>query len=266
MKKVFLRIFIVLSILYILFCGGFYLFQEKLIFYPQALDKNYSFTFKQNFEELNIETQDELSLNSLLFKADTAKGVIIFLHGNAGALDTWGRLAPLYREQNYDILFFDYRGFGKSDGKIENQFQLLRDVQTVYDTIKARYSEDRITIIGYSIGTGLATYLASKNNPQKLILIAPYYSLTNVIQSICPVVPKFLIKYKLETYKYIPDCSMPIIIFHGNEDQVIDYENSVMLDKLLSAKDNLISLEGVGHNDILENEVYKRNLREILAK
>lgn len=266
MKKILFRIFIVLSILYILFCIGFYLFQEKLIFYPQKLDENYQFSFDQRYEELNIKTQDGLFLNSFLFKADSTKGVIIFLHGNAGALDTWGQLAPFYIEQNYDILFFDYRGFGKSDGKIENQSQLFCDVQTVYDTIRAKYSEDRITIIGYSIGTGPAAYLASNNNPQKLILIAPYYSLTNVIQSICPVMPKFLIKYKLETYKYISDCSMPVTIFHGNKDQVIDYENSVMLDNLLSAKGNLISIEGVGHNDILVNEAYKRNVREVLAK
>lgn len=266
MKKILLRIFIILSILYGLFCGGFYLLQEKLIFYPEKLDKNYSFHFKQNVEELNIKMHDGLLLNSLLFKADSTKGVIIFLHGNAGALDTWGQLAPFYTGQNYDILFFDYRGFGKSDGKIENQSQLFRDVQTVYDTIKAKYSEDRITIIGYSIGTGLATYLASKNNPQKLILIAPYYSLTNVVKSICPVLPKFIIKYKLETYKYISDCSMPVTIFHGNEDQVIDYENSVMLSNLLRTKDNFILIDNVGHNDVLENEVYKRNVREVLAK
>lgn len=266
MRKILLRIFIILSILYGLFCGGFYLFQEKLVFYPQKLDENYQFSFDQRYEELNIKTQDGLFLNSFLFKADSTKGVIIFLHGNAGALDTWGQLAPFYVEQNYDILFFDYRGFGKSDGKIENQSQLFRDVQTVYDTIKAKYSEDRITIMGYSIGTGPAAYLASKNNPQKLILIAPYYSLTNVVKSICPIIPEFLIKYKLETYKYIPDCSMPVTIFHGNEDQVIDYRNSEMLSNLLSTKDNFILIDNVGHNDILENEMYKREMMRFLAK
>lgn len=266
MKKILFRIVIIFSILYGLFCGGFYLFQERFIFHPQKLDKNYSFTFKQDFEELNIKMQDGLSLNSLLFKADTTKGVIIFLHGNAGALDTWGRLAPFYIEQNYDILFVDYRGFGKSDGKIENQSQLFSDIQAVYHIIKTRYKEDRIKIIGYSIGTAPAAYLASTNSPQRLILIAPYYSLTNVIKSICPIIPEFLIKYKLETYKYITDCSMPVAIFHGNEDEVINYENSEMLSNLLSTKDNFISIGGVGHNDILENEIYKKNVIKLLSK
>lgn len=249
-----------------LFCGGFYLFQEKLIFHPKKLDKHYNFSFKQSFEELNIKMQDSLYLNGLLFKADSSKGIVIFLHGNAGALNKWGRLASFYTEQNYDILLFDYRGFGKSDGKIESQTQLYSDVQAVYDVVKAKYGEDRITIVGYSIGTGPAAYLASENTPCRLILIAPYYSLTNVVQSLCPVIPKFLIKYKLETYKYIPDCSMPVIIFHGSEDEVINYENSLKLANLLNAKDKFISLTGVGHNDIVDNEVYKRMVVEALAK
>lgn len=263
---VFFRIFIILLILYGLFCGGFYLFQEKFIFYPERLEENYSFHFKQNFEEVNIKMHDGLYLNCLLFKADSTKGVIVFLHGNAGALDTWGQLAPFYIEQNYDILFVDYRGFGKSEGKIENQSQLFSDIQTVYDTIKTRYGEDRIIVMGYSIGTGPAAYLASKNSPQSLILIAPYYSLTNVVKSICPIIPDFLIKYKLETYKYIPSCSIPITIFHGSNDEVINYENSMMLDNLLNAKDNLILIDNVGHNDVLENEMYKEEMVAILAK
>lgn len=266
MKKILLKVVVILSVLYALFCGGFYLFQERLIFYPQKLDKDYHFNFKGNFEELNIKTQDGLRLNSLLFKADSTKGVILFLHGNAGALDTWGGLAPFYTEQNYDILFVDYRGFGKSEEKIENQAQLFNDMQTVYDTMKLKYGEDRITIIGYSIGTGPAAYLASKNKPQRLILIAPYYSLTSIVKSICPIVPEFLIKYKLETYKYITDCSMPVTIFHGKEDEVIDYENSVRLGKLLNAKDNLILIDSTGHNDILDNEIYKTNVMGILAE
>ena len=266
MRKILLRITIVLLVLYGLFCGGFYFFQERLIFYPQKLDKTHSFSFKENFEELNIKTQDGVLLNSLLFKADSTEGVILFLHGNAGALDTWGRLAPFYTNQDYDILFVDYRGFGKSDGKIENQSQLFSDMQAVYDAMKLKYGEDRIIIIGYSIGTGPAAYLASENSPQRLILVAPYYSLTNVVKSICPIIPEFLIKYKLETYRYIPDCDVPITIFHGSDDKVIDSENSVMLGNLLNAKDNLILIDNIGHDNILENEAYRRNTVEILSK
>lgn len=177
-----------------------------------------------------------------------------------------GQLASFYTDEGYDILFFDYRGFGKSDGKISSQNQLYDDVQAIYETMKKLYDEKAITLIGYSIGTAPAAYLATNNDPRKLVLIAPYYSLTNVIQSICPVVLRFLVKYKLETYKYISECTMPVIIFHGDKDEVINYENSIKLAERLKDKDRFVSIERVGHNDIYENNIYKESMIGILAE
>lgn len=157
MKRILIRALIILTSIYIILCISFYFFQEKLIFYPQKLDKNYRFSFNQNFEEINIKTEDGIILNSLLFKAKESKGLIFYLHGNAGALNSWGQIAPLYTGFGYDILFTDYRGFGKSGGNINSQSQLFSDTQEVYDKIKTRYDENRIVILGFSIGTGIAS-------------------------------------------------------------------------------------------------------------
>ena len=264
MKNWLLRFGIIIVFLYILFCGLFYFFQERFIFYPTKLDKDYSFTFDQPFEEMNILTADGNALNGLLFKVDSAKGVVFYLHGNAGALNNWGRIAPVYTGLGYDVFFLDYRGFGKSEGTIDSQKQLLQDVQIAYDEIKKRYSEDKIVVIGFSIGTGPAAYLASENKPSKLILQAPYYSLTNVIQDFCLVIPSFVIKYKLETYEYLENCKVPITIFHGDKDRTIRHNNSVMLSKHLKENDNFITLYGEVHNGITENDVYRQRLAEIL--
>ena len=86
-----------LLILYIIISGLLFVFQEKLIFFPQKLDKNYQFSFEQDFEEINISTNDGISLNGLLFKADSSKGLIFYLHGNAGCLSSWGEVASIYR-------------------------------------------------------------------------------------------------------------------------------------------------------------------------
>lgn len=265
MKKLLIRIILILSFLYVTFCGFFFFFQEELIFHPTKLDTNYIYKFNQKFEEINIKSDDGQILNGLLFKADSTKGVIFYLHGNAGALNTWGNIAPFYTYLGYDLFFLDYRGFGKSEGKIENQTQLFQDIQFAYDEIKRRYDEDKIIILGYSIGTGLAAYLASSNNPSLLILQAPYYRLTDVIQDICPIVPDFAVKYKLETYKYIEKCKNPIVIFHGDMDEVINYGNSVRLTKRMKDTDQFITLKGERHNSITENEVYKAEMIKILA-
>ena len=160
----------------------------------------------------------------------------------------------------------DYRGFGKSEGKINSQDQLFQDVQTVYDEMKKKYDESKIIVLGYSIGTGLATKIASANRPKLLILQAPYFSLTDMMKHTYPIVPTFLLKYKFETNKFIKDCKMPIIIFHGKEDEVIYYNSSIKLRDIIKQTDLLITLNGQGHNGMTDNVEYRTDIKRILAQ
>ena len=266
MKKTLLEILIIILVLYIIVCGILFMFQEKLIFFPQKLDKNYHFRFDQQFEEINVITNDGISLNGLLFKADSSKGLIYYLHGNAGSLSSWGEVAKIYTDLNYDVFMLDYRGYGKSEGSINGQELFFQDIQTVYDELKKKYTEDKIIVLGYSIGTGLASKVASTNNPKLLILQAPSYSLTDMMQHIYPIFPTFILKYKFETNEYIKDCKMPIVIFHGNQDEVVYYESSLKLKEHFRQQDTLITLKGQGHNGMTDNEVYKTEIRKILTK
>jgi len=266
MKKMILLILKILLIICITICGLLYFFQEKLIFLPEKLDKNFEFTFNREFEEINVKTKDNTILNGLLFKANNSKGLIFYLHGNAGSVRTWGEVAKTYTDLNYDVYMLDYRGYGKSEGKITNEELLYQDLQTVYDELKSKYDESKIIVLGYSIGTGLAAKIASENNPKLLILQAPYYSLTDLMKHTLPVIPTFILKYKFETNKFITDCKMPVIIFHGNQDEVIYYNSSVKLKGLMKKSDSLITLNGQGHNGMTENIEYRTAVQEILKK
>jgi hypothetical protein len=242
------------------------MFQEKLIFFPQKLDKNYQFSFDQKFEEVNIKTIDGVTLNGLLFKADSSKGLIFYLHGNAGSLNSWGEVASTYTDLNYDIFILDYRGYGKSEGSISGQKQLLQDIQTVYDELKKEYNEDDIIVLGYSIGTGPASKIASVNNPKLLILQAPFFNLTDLMRHTYPIIPTFFLKYKLKTNEYIKECKMPIVIFHGYQDEVIYYGSSLKLKEQFDEKITLITLNGQGHNGMTDNPKYKMAIKEILTQ
>lgn len=266
MKKEIMIILKFVLVLFIIISGLLYLFQEKLIFFPQKLDKNYQFSFDQQFEEIYVTTIDGISLNGLLFKADSSKGLIFYLHGNAGSLSSWGEVARTYTDLNYDVFILDYRGYGKSEGSISGQTQLFQDMQTVYDELTNMYSEDSIIVLGYSIGAGLASKIASTNNPKLLILQAPYYSLTDMLHHTFPIIPTFILKYKLKTNEFIRNCKMPIVIFHGNQDEVIYYGSSLKLKELFKEKDTLITLNGQGHNGMTDNEEYKTEIRKILAR
>lgn len=266
MKKKLLNFLKIITGSYIVLCTLLYFFQEKLIFFPQKLDKNYEFNFAQDFEELNFKASDGKLLNGLLFKADSAKGLIFYLHGNAGSLSSWGNAGKTYTDLNYDVFILDYRSYGKSEGTITNQEQLFDDNQIIYDEFRKRYNEQDITILGYSIGTGMAAKLASDNNPGQLILQAPYYSLTDMMRRSFPFIPTFILKYKFAVNEYLKNCEMPVTIFHGNRDEVIPYESSLKLKDEFQTKINLITLNGQGHNGMTHTEDYKRELKNILTK
>lgn len=266
MKQLFLKTVKVILIFYVVICGLLFFFQEKMIFFPQKLAKDYVFTFDLNFQEININTSDQVVVNGLLFKADSSRGLIFYLHGNAGSLKRWGSISSTYVALQYDLFMLDYRGYGKSEGSIKSEEQLFLDVQAAYDEMLKRYPEDKIVIIGFSIGSGIAAKLASVNHPRLLILEAPYYNLTDMMHQHYPYVPGFLLKYKLETNRYLEDCKMPVVIFHGTSDKVIYYGSSLKLKEHFKPQDTLITLDGQGHNGISKNVDYITALREILSK
>lgn len=262
-KRIIRIVVAALVIIPIILLGLLYFYQEKLFFHPVKLGANYLFEFEQNFEEITIQADDGTTLNGILFKSDSTKGLIFHLHGNAGSLRSCGKMAQTYTGLNYDIFILDYRGFGKSEGKIKSEKQLYSDSQIAYDELKKRYDEDDIVISGYSIGTGLASQLASKNNPKLLILIAPYYSFEDLVCNNYSF-PAFLLRYKLPTHEYLDNVTAPVIIFHGTEDKIINYYSALKLEAEFKEGDRLITLEDQGHIKITSNENYKAEIAKIL--
>ncbi len=254
------------AVAYILLCTVLYFMQEKLIFLPSKLPVNYEFEFTQHFEDLQFKTTDGVLLNGVLFKAGNSKGLIFYLHGNAGSLQSWGQIAKTYTDLHYDLFMPDYRGYGKSQGTINNEKQFYTDIQTVYDSLKTKYAEKNIIVLGYSIGTAAATKLASANHPRLLILQAPYFNLTDMMNHTFHIVPSLILKYKFATNVFLKDCAMPVIIFHGDEDEVIYYGSSLKLKELFKPADMLITLRGQGHNGMSDNPDYLSAIKNILEK
>lgn len=259
-----MKILIILIAVYILVCVLLFFFQEKLIFFPEKLNRQYKFDFNQPFEEINIQTKDGKLLNGVLFPSDSSKGLIFYLHGNGGSIASWGEVAKTYTDLNYDVFIIDYRGFGKSEGSITSQRQFYEDLQTAYDQMKTRYPENKIVVLGYSVGTGPAAKIASVNKPRLLILQAPYFSMTDMMKQRYPIIPTFILKYKFQTNEYIRNCEMPIAIIHGREDEVISHSSSVRLKEIIKKTDTLITLEGQSHNGITDNPEYQSGIQKIL--
>ncbi|MFD2822917.1 alpha/beta hydrolase [Lacinutrix iliipiscaria] len=260
------RTIVGLIVLYVLTLIFFYFKQERFFFNPKHLDENYVFEFTEPFEEVNIEVEKDLFLNAVLFKAEVSKGVILYFHGNAGAIHDWGKRAHLFLENNYDVLFVDYRDYGKSEGCYSNSDQLLSDAQKVYNYTKTQYSEDEITVLGFSLGSGMASYVASKNKPKMLILNAPYYSWKTLIaEEIAPPVPKYIIRYDIPSYQFIKEVTCPIHICYGTRDFLIHPETNAK--KLKAIQPDQITLHPItdaGHNGLHITKAYYDLLKVIL--
>lgn len=264
MVKVVLIVLGVVAALYVALCCVLYFKQESLLFFPARLPADYHFRFPGNFEERWITAPDGTRLHGLLFRSPDSKGLVFYLHGNSGAVDSWGEAAAAYTRLQYDVFLLDYRGYGKSGGRISSQAQLLSDVQAAYRQLVTEYPENQIVILGYSVGTGPATWLAARQHPKLLILQAPYYSMRDLATRLYPFVPGFLVRYPLPTNELIGQVSAPIVLFHGDQDEVIYYESSLKLKALLKPTDKLVVLPGVGHNGMTDNPLYRRTLAELL--
>lgn len=250
---------------YFILCVLVFFLQEKLIFHPKAFPPDYKFSISSTYEEKYFEVDEEVKLHALLFKSQLPKGLIIFLHGNGGTVESWAWIHDFYTQFGYDLLIPDYRGYGKSQGKIHSEEQLFQDFRVVYEQMAEEYEEKNIILIGFSLGTGIVSKIASEKNPKMLILKAPYYSVKHIVQSRYPFLPSFLLKYPLETHKYLPSVSCPIEIFHGTDDRTVPYSNSLKLEEELGDKIKLIAIPKCKHNDISVHPEYTREMEKILS-
>ncbi len=223
---------VLLFILHVLALTGFYFFQETALFHPNKIKEEYKFKFTEPFEEVFIPTPDNVNLHGIYFTVQNPIGAVIHYHGNGGTVKTCGQEASLFTSKNYNVLFIDYRGYGKSGGSIQSEEQLIKDGQTIYDFIKKSFDEKDITLVGLSMGTGIATQIAAANHPGNLILLAPFFGLQDLIREKAIVVPERAIRYKFQSHKYLPRVDCPISIVHGKDDVLIPIEHAYRLEDL----------------------------------
>ena len=192
-----------------------------------------------------------------------AKGVVFFLHGNVGNLQTWFVNTALYRQANYDLVMFDYRGFGKSTGRIESEAQLQADVLAVWQRVAPRYLGRHVIIFGRSLGTGLAATLAARVQPDLTMLASPYTSVAALAAEHYPWVPAGVLRYPLRTDAQLARVRTPVVLLHGDRDRLIPISHSQAL-QVVAPHARLVVVRGAGHGDLQEFEPYLQAVRSCL--
>ena len=243
-----------------------YFFQDRFIFRPEKLGKTFKFKYDAPFEELNFEIEPGVSINGLHFYRPQPKGLILYFHGNTRSIKGWAKYAKDFYRYDYDVVLVDYRGFGKSTGK-RSEKEMFADMQFVYDQLRSKYGEEHLIVYGRSLGSGFAAKLASDNHPRYLILDAPYYNFTKVVERFLPFLPiRFVLRYQLRTDKWIVKVDCPIYIIHGTKDWLIPIKHSEDLQRLFPRRVTLIRIHGGGHNNLPKFPEYHNFIRDILKE
>jgi pimeloyl-ACP methyl ester carboxylesterase len=266
--KTFRKVLIYVVFIYVLLVAIAILFQEKLLFRNTKLPMDYSYHFEEDFEEIWFDPEVNVKINALYFKTDSAsrKGLIIYFHGNADDLRRWGKHALDFTKNDYDILMVDYRQFGKSTGELSEK-ALHTDANYVYDWAKKHFPENQIILYGRSLGTGIATRLASENRPKMLLLETPYFNLADVVNSYFPLILyNSMLKYQFRTDLCIQQVHCRIHFFHGTKDAVVPYNSSLKLAALLNKKPSeiLTTIPDGRHKNLGDFQEYHQALDSLL--
>lgn len=238
-------------------------FQEKLLFLPIPLPPDTRLARDLDVHERFVDVPGA-RLSVLELRLPQPAGVVFFLHGNAGNLESWFVNAAFYRRANFDLVMLDYRGYGKSTGRIESEAQLHEDVWAVWQSVADRYRDRHVVIYGRSLGTALAAALAERVRPDLTLLVSPYTSMVALAREHYRWVPPAMLRYPLRTDASIGRIDGPVLLVHGERDDLITPAHSQALQVLARSARSVI-VPGAGHGDLQDFDVYLRTVADALA-
>jgi uncharacterized protein len=254
---------LVIALLYAALLALLWWQQERLIFLPSKLPAEHRFDAGADVQEAWVEVPGA-RLHALHLRNAQPRGVVFFLHGNAGSLDSWFSNADFYRRLNLDLFMLDYRGYGKSSGRVESQAQLEADVRAAWASIAPRYAGKQRVFIGRSLGSALAAGLAADVQPELTVLISPYESMAALAAEHYRWVPQAVLRYPLRTDLALARVKSPLLFLHGAQDTLIAPAHSQRL-LLVAPQAERVLIEGAGHNDLQQFPAYLEALAARLS-
>ena len=223
-----------------------YSFMESILFpSPHTGKKTGNMTLVSGNAELDV----------FYHRGSGMQPVILYSHGNNEYLAKIQPWLNEFKNRGYSILAYDYAGYGGSSGKAgEKQAKL--DIETAFKflTEKERFMPQEIIVIGYSVGSGPSSYLASGHKVRKLILIAPFASAVQV------VLKKSLPFDRFKNAEELSRSTVPVTIFHGDKDRLIPFRNAETVYRNAAGPKKLIKVSGADHINIFKlftNEFWK---------
>lgn len=255
--------FFVISIIVLAVLGlpaGYFLarrFEASVTFHPERAAAGGVWRVPPGAEEVWFETADGVKLHGWHFGARgrAAEAAVVFFHGNGGNVSYCRWVGESLAGRGYDVLLFDYRGYGRSGGALAGERGLYADADAAYDFVtKGRgVPAGRVVLYGQSLGTAVAADVASRRECGALVLESGLSSAADMAGTILPWLPRFvrgLTHNKLDTAGKLGRVGCPVLVTHGDRDEIIPVEQGRKLFEAAPEPKRLEIVGGAGHNDL----------------
>jgi pimeloyl-ACP methyl ester carboxylesterase len=184
---------------------------------------------------------------------------ILYFGGNAERIEAnredFARLFP-----GRSVYLLAYRGYGASDGA-PSEAAIVGDAVALFDHVQARHPGETISVIGRSLGSGVASQLAARRSPAKLALITPFDSMVGAARAHYPIFPvDWLLDERYESVQALRDFERPVLIVHGGRDEIVPEANTLRLIAALPRPPRVLRIAAADHNDIAMHAEYAQAL------
>ena len=252
------RIALTLSGAYLALCGLFWVIQDSLFFHPAQRPL------------ADCAPPPGASLIAFdaergIFTPGGGRGLLVFFHGNGGSACGWRYLGPNHvARHGFDSLVVEYPGYA-GDARQTNAETIEALIESA-----AGFAEgyDRIAIMGFSMGTGMASALAQRTRPESVTLFAPFDSLGALVRARGGLFPDLLFRTRFDNAAALAGTSAAVSIIYGERDALISPEHSLRLVEALRLAGVAVSAKSVpraGHNDLITRFDLDAHLARILA-
>jgi len=217
--------------IYVLLTACVYLFQSRLIYFPNVPGRILTATpgdLGLMFDGIWITAADGAKLYGWYVPAGVDSPAVLLCHGNAGNISQRLDWIELFHKMGLSVLLFDYRGYGKSSGTPSETGTYL-DAEAAWDflTTRMRLAPNRIVIVGESLGGPVAARLARDVRPGALILVSTFTSVPDLASKFYWYLPvRLLARFRYPTAEYVTHVSAPVLLIHSLQDEIVSFSHA----------------------------------------
>ena len=243
--------------------GCMYLQQPSMTFFPSVTLVQTPADWGLAYTDVFLDTEDGVRLHGWYIPHHGSKQTLLFFHGNAGNISHRGASVEIFHRLGLNVFIFDYRGYGKSQGK-PDEHGLYKDARAAwhYLTNEREFDQEDIILFGRSLGGAVAAEQAAGVQPGGLILESTFSSARDVANAVFPVLSRLIVlRYDFNTEDYIRRVTSPVLVLHSPDDEIIPFHLGEKVFQAANEPKSFFKMKGDHNNGfVMSQPDYERTL------